>query len=311
MDNPIVLSLAGLNTKEEILEYIAGFEAGTGRKALFELSYTMGRDALDSVKPELRGRTVSVHAACPSTEFFPNLASDDDGVIEQSNNDLDTTLETAVEFDASFIVVHPGYATNRAIPADEAQRQSLLTSAEFEPYIRVQEGSICGADYVDTPRYRIFMERTLANLTRFGGRCAERGIGLAVENLNPRTGYLIQTPRDMVETVRAVPSAGLCLDIGHLWIADTVYGFGFLEGIKLVMATGRVFTTHLHSNRSANPGSGRERYTDDHESLDAGNVPVREALLLLSGSGTNLVIEAKREALQNGIFLHRLLAEEL
>jgi sugar phosphate isomerase/epimerase len=281
MGNQIALSLAGLKTKEEIVAYIAGFEAATGGKALFELSYTMGRDFLDSVKPELRGRTVSVHAACPSTEFFPNLASDDAGVIERSNRDLDTTLETAAEFGASLVVVHPGYATNRAIPADEALRQRLLTSAEFEPYIRVRKGSICGPDYSDTPQYRVFMERTLANLTRFGVRCAERGIGLAVENLNPRAGCLIQTPRDMIETVRLLPSAGLCIDIGH-----------------------------LHSNLSANSGAGRPRHTDDHESLYVGNVPVREALRLLSGSGANLVIEAKKEALQNGIYLHSLLTEE-
>jgi sugar phosphate isomerase/epimerase len=311
MGNLIALSLAGLKTKEEILEYIAGFEAGTGRKALFELPFTMGWDFLDSVRQVLRGRTVSVHAACPSTEFFPNLASDDDGVIERSNLDLDATLETAAEFGASVVVVHPGYATNHAIPADEAMRQRLLTSVEFEPYIRVRDGSICGPDYTDTPQYRLFMERTLANLAQFGVRCAERGIGLAVENLNPRTGYLIQTPRDMIETVRVLPSAGLCLDIGHLWISDIVYGFDFLDGIERILATGKVFTTHLHSNHSANSGANRARYTDDHEPLYAGNVPVREVLrlLLLSGSGANLVIEAKKEALQNGIYLHNLLAE--
>jgi len=39
-------------------------------------------------------------------------------------------------------------------------------------------------------------------------------------------------------------------------------------------------------------------------------VPVREALRLLSGSGANLVIEAKKEALKNGIYLHTLLTEE-
>jgi hypothetical protein len=94
-------------------------------------------------------------------------------------------------------------------------------------------------------------------------------------------------------------------------ISDTVYGFDFLEGIKRILATGRVLTTHLHSNHSANSGAGRARYTDDHESLDVGNVPVREALRLLSGSGANLVIEAKKEALKNGIYLHTLLAEEL
>jgi sugar phosphate isomerase/epimerase len=310
MDNPIALSLAGLTTKEEIVEYIGGFEAATGGKALFELPYTMGRDLLDSVKRELRGRTVSVHAACPSTEFFPNLASDDAGVIERSNRDLDATLETAAEFGAPFVVVHPGYATNRAIPADEALRQRLLTSVEFEPYIRVREGSICGPDYADTPRYRVFMERALANLARFGMRCAEHGIGLAVENLNPRAGCLIQTPRDMIETVRVLPSAGLCIDIGHLWTADTVYGFGFIEGMKQILATGRVLTVHLHSNHSTNSGAGRPRHTDDHESLYVGNVPVREALRLLSGSDANLVIEAKKEALQNGIYLHSLLTEE-
>jgi sugar phosphate isomerase/epimerase len=311
MDNLIALSLAGLKTKEKIVEYIAGFEAKTGRKALFELPFTMGRDFLDSVKTVLRGRTVSVHAACPSTEFFPNLASDDAGIVERSNRDLDATLETAVEFGASVIVVHPGYATNRAIPADEARRMSLLASVEFEPYIRVQKGSICGLDYADTPQYRVFMERTLANLAGFDVRCSGCGIGLAVENLNPRAGYLIQTPRDMIETVRVLPTAGLCLDIGHLWIADRVYGFGFLEGIRRILATGRVLAAHLHSNHSANSNDGPARYTDDHESLDVGNVPVREALRLLSGSGANLVIEAKKEALKNGIYLHTLLAEEL
>jgi len=311
MGNPIALSLAGLKTKEEIVEYIAGFEAGTDRKALFELSFTMGRDFLDSVKPVLRGRTVSVHATCPSTEFFPSLAGDDAGVIERSNRDLDATLETAAVFGASIIVVHPGYATNCAIPADEALRMRLLTEAEFEPYVRVQEGSICGPDYADTPQYRGFMERTLANLAGFSMRCAEQGIGLAVENLNPRVGYLIQTPRDVIETVRALPSAGICLDIGHLWIADQVYGFGFLEGVRRILATGRVITAHLHSNHATNSGDGRARYTDDHESLDVGNVPVREALRLLSDSGANLVIEAKKEALKNGIYLHTLLTEEL
>ena len=81
-------------------------------------------------------------------------------------------------------------------------------------------------------------------------------------------------------------------------------------GRPLLHATGRVLTAHLHSNHSANSGAGRARYTDDHESLDAGNVPVHEALRLLSGSGANLVIEAKKEALKNGIYLHTLLTEE-
>jgi sugar phosphate isomerase/epimerase len=311
MGNRIALSLAGLKSKADIVEYIAGFEAKTGRKALFELSFKMRRDFLDSLKPVLSGRTLSVHAVCPATEFFPNLASDDAGVIERSNRDLDATLETASDFGASVIVVHPGYATNRAIPADEALRMRLLNSAEFKPYIRVQEGSICGPDYANTAQSRVFMERTLANLAPFSIRCVERGISLAVENLNPRVGYLIQTPCDAIETVRVLPSAGICLDIGHLWIADQVYGFGFLEGIRRVLETGRVITAHLHSNHATNSGDGPACYTDDHESLDTGNVPVREALRLLSGSGANLVIEAKKEALKNGIYLHTHLTEEL
>ena len=259
MSNLIALSLAGLKTKEEIVTTIASFEAKTGRKALFELSFTMEREFLDHLKPVLCGRTLSAHATCPATEFFPNLASNDAGVIEQSNRDLDATLETAAEFGASVIVVHPGYATNRTIPADEALRMRLLESAEFTPYIRVQEGSICGPDYADTTQNRVFLERTLANLASFSVRCAERGISLAVENLNPRVGYLIQTPRDAIETVRALPAAGICLDIGHLWIADQVYGFGFLEGIRRILATGRVVTAPLHSNSAANPCAGPAR----------------------------------------------------
>jgi sugar phosphate isomerase/epimerase len=278
MANLIALSLAGLKTKKEILEFITGFETATGRPALFELSYTMGKDFLDSVKPELRGRTVSVHAACPSSEFFPNFASEDTGVIERNHHDLERTLETAAEFGASLVVVHPGYTTNRSMPADEILQQRLLASAEFEPYVCTRKGSICGPNYTDTSLYRAFMKRALTNLAHFSLRCAERGIGLAIENLNPRAGYLIQTPRDMIETVRVLPSAGLCLDIGHLWISNTVHRFNFLEGIKRILETGRVLTTHLHSNHSANSGTKQARYTDDHESLYAGNVPVRETL---------------------------------
>jgi sugar phosphate isomerase/epimerase len=307
--SPMALSLAGLKTKEEIVAYIGGFEAATGEKALFELAFTMTGDFLDDLAPVLRGRTLSVHAACPASEFFPNLASDDDAVIEQSNRDLDETLETAARFGASVIVVHPGYATNKAIPADEALRMRLLDSAEFAPYIRVPEGSICGPDYPGSPQNRLFLERTLANLAPFSARCAARGIRLAVENLNPRVGYLIQTPGDAIRTVRALPAAGLCLDIGHLWIADVVYGFGFLEGVRQILATGRVFSAHLHSSHAARAGRGPARYTDDHASLFAGNMPVREALGLLSRSGANLVIEAKQEALENALWLHALLNE--
>jgi|APIni6443716594_1056825.scaffolds.fasta_scaffold113152_2 sugar phosphate isomerase/epimerase len=311
MGNLIVFSLAGLKTKKEVLEFIAGFETATGRPALFELSHTMRQDFLDSVKPELRGRTVSVHAACPFSEFFPNLASEDTSVIERSHYDLERTLETAAEFGASLIIVHPGYATNRSMPADEMLQQRLLASAEFEPYVRIREGAICGLDYTDTSLYRAFMERALTNLAQFSVRCAKRGIGLAIENLNPRAGYLIQTPRDMIETARSLPSAGLCMDIGHLWISNTVHGFDFLEGIKRILATGKVLTTHLHSNHSTNSGTNHARYTDDHEPLYNGNVPVRKTIHLLSRSDANLVIEAKKEPLKNGIYLHTLLAKEL
>jgi sugar phosphate isomerase/epimerase len=310
MESLIALSLAGLKKKEEILAYIEGFEAATGRRALFELSFNMERDFLQALRPVLQGRTVSVHAACPATECFPSLAGGDPDVIEQSNRDLDATLETAVQFGAGIVVVHPGYATDRAIPADEARRKAMLTGAEFRADIRVEEGSICGPGYAATERYRAFLERTLANLASFCRRCAGRGVGLAVENLNPRVGYLIQTPDDVIETVQRLPEAGICLDIGHLWISDQVYGFGFLEGIRRILATGRVVSAHLHSNHAASRGAGGARYTDDHLCLAAGNVPVRAALELLAASGANLVIESKQEALANGLWLHRFLEKE-
>ena len=303
----IALSLAGLKTKEEILAYIEGFEAATGRRALFELSFNMGRDFLHSLRPVLQGRTVSVHATCPATECFPSLAGEDAGVIEQSNRDLDATLETALLFGADIVVVHPGYATHRAIPADEDRRKAMLTGAEFRADIRVKEGAICGPGYAATERYRAFLERTLANLAPFCRRCAGRGVGLAVENLNPRVGYLIQTPDDVIEAVQRLPAAGICLDIGHLWISAQVYGFGFREGVRRILDTGRVVSAHLHSNHAA--GQGAARYTDDHLCLDDGNVPVREALALLARSVANLVIESKQEPLANGVWLHRYLEQ--
>jgi sugar phosphate isomerase/epimerase len=143
----------------------------------------------------------------------------------------------------------------------------------------------------------------MKRLTDLAERFAAHGVRVAAENLNPRVGYLFQTPDEMVEIGSLHPNLGLCLDIGHLYISSFAYDFDFLEAVKTIAATGKVLTCHLHSN-SSNPG----RFRDDHQSLDKNDFPYREALEILRGTGANFILELLEEPLRNSRLLKRFLA---
>lgn len=270
----------------------------------FELSYEMSRPLLDSMRPLLHDSVVSVHAPCPNTEFFPNLASNDASVIRQSYKDLQLSLETTVSFGGSIIVLHPGYATDLAIPSHNQRRQEVLSGAEFHPYIWKEAGSICIPSYIHTGHYLGYKANAMANLKQFANACAERGVMLAVENLNPRVGYLFQTPEEMIELVNEVPECSLCLDVGHLWISSCLYGFDYYQGIQDILATGKVVTTHLHSN-SSHPGADERtiRLEDDHASLDKYQFPYKWIISKIAASGANMVLEVKEDPLGNYLLL--------
>jgi sugar phosphate isomerase/epimerase len=93
-----------------------------------------------------------------------------------------------------------------------------------------------------------------SSLRRFGGHAAEHGIRIAVENLTPAaeaTASMPDTPlpygadlRRLAEHVAAVDNAavGICLDIGHAYLFETVTRGFLLEAV----AAAAPWTAHLH-----------------------------------------------------------------
>lgn len=293
------LSLVVFRKASEVVEYLRA----AGEESRFELSYMMTPDFLEEVAPLIGGKVISVHACCPATDHFPNFASADPDVLAQSFADMESTLGTALRFGAPIVVLHPGYATDSAMPSSYAARKSLLSDAAFAADARSGEGAICVPGYTGRPSYRRFAERTMERLADLAERYAARGVRVAAENLNPRVGYLFQTPEEMVELARIHPNLGLCLDVGHLYVSSFAYGFDFLEAVRSIAATGKVLTCHLHSN-----SSNAARFRDDHHGLDRNGFPYLETLEILRGIGANLVLELLEEPLRNSLLLRRLLA---
>ncbi|TXT41814.1 MAG: xylose isomerase [Spirochaetes bacterium] len=279
----IGVSLVGMKTLEALEAYLREI----GPEARFELSYKMSESQLRGVRPHIERRVLSCHACCPSTDFFPNLASADPAVVRQSLKDMESTLATALDFGARIVILHAGYVTDSAMPSTYAARKALLSRPEFLKDIRHAEGAICGPDYCETPHYLRYAERAKERLAALARRYAEAGARLAVENLNPRVGYLFHTPREMAALAALDPDLWLCLDVGHLYISSFAYGFDFLGGVKEIVATGKVATCHIHAN-SSGPGIFR----DDHESMDSPGFPLEEVLDILIPSGANLIVES-------------------
>ncbi len=274
---------------------------------VFELSYKMDEEYLRRVAA-LEIKAVSVHAPCPHTSTLPNLGSRDPEVLAESYEMLEESAKTAAVFGADILVLHAGYATDRRIYTDFEERRKSLEDAPPLPetYIYKHEGMVSTAEYCDAPEYRVHLGETIKNLPRAIEICRNRGITLAVENINPRITYLMQQPEDLFLTARKVPEVRFCLDIGHLWISSLIHNFNYLETIDRILETRRVITTHLHNNHST---AGKpESVADDHLSLDRGELPYREVVELLMRKGPGrFIVEAKERPMENLQILRDLL----
>lgn len=275
------LSLVGLRGVEEI-EALAAQEP----ELLFELSYRMRQEELDALHPVLEHRVLSLHATCPHSRFFPNFASDDPSVLARSMHDMHQSMLMARRFHASILVLHPGYLCEEAMPSDNAARLALLSKPMFQRHVAVKEGSICDREYVHSDEYRRAMDRLERHIAEVARMCGDEGIALAVENLNPRSGYLCMTQEDFVR-LSQVPHLRFCLDVGHLWIAHHAFHFDFFAAMRGMLATGKVVTCHLH----ANPCDGTI-WIDRHGDLDAFPLfPIREILHVIASAPVNCILE--------------------
>lgn len=137
-------------------------------------------------------------------------------------------------------------------------------------------------------------ERTA--LWEMGEVAGELGITIAVENSYPDPAILHGAayaygawPSQLAEQVAAVDhsAVGICLDLGHGWIASSFFGFDFLQ--ECAVAAPLVRHLHIHDNLGQ-PDFGDEpeaceRITrglgDLHLPPGSGNVPIEAALSLL------------------------------
>lgn len=283
MRNKPVVSLVGFGSVEEIARHAKKYPS-----VFYELSYKMSVAFLDAVTPFLEGRVASVHACCPSLPIFPNFGSHDQQVLQESYAAVEDSLKTAHRFGADILVLHPGYACDQAIPAENQERTRLLDGPLFEPYIGVKQGSICKPDYCSQPIYQHHATQAIKQLVDVGKLATSYGVKLAVENLNPRVGYLFQTPQEMLALAQKSPDLHLCLDIGHLWISSAVYGFSYLSSLEQIVATKKVVNCHLHSNSTK---KDMHIFSDDHHSVDRHGFPIHAVLDILAMSEANLVLE--------------------
>lgn len=289
------ISLVGFKSRDEIASFVSQYP-----DARFELSYNMSGDFLEEVSPLISGRVISLHACSPLEPFFPNFGSEDPEVISESEAMLMRSAETALRYGADIMVLHSGYLTDQRVSSDYAGRARLMKGPEFQEYIGRQEGYIARGDILDTKGYRRHFSTMVGHVAAVSERLRTMGITLAVENLNPRAGYLFMQPSeisDFPEDIR------FCLDVGHLWISRFVFGFDFLPAVEQLLASGRVVSLHLHSN----PSDGRI-LEDSHGDFNAKDFPAEEIVRLAADLPVNLVLETVRNPVENAIFLDGLLA---
>ncbi len=289
-----VMSLVGFSSAVEIAAYKAAFP-----HMHYELAYTMSRMLLSEVVPMLSGSIASVHACCPSLPIFPNFGSHDPSVLAESYDAIIQSFETAQSCNADIVVLHPGYVSDWSMPSSNATRKKLLDDPVFSKYIAHADGAICNSDYPNQEVYRYHASQAIQELENVARIAKSYGVRLAVENLNPRVGYLFQTPWEM-EQLAALRDVYLCLDVGHLWISSFVYEFPYLPAIQRILATGKVVNCHLHSNAT---NASKNRFSDDHHTFDKHGFPARQVLELLVETSANLVLETVEEFDYNTLYL--------
>ncbi len=298
MNNKTGLSLVSMHTPDEVKKFLEIYREETGRYPGFELSYRMDSHFIENTV-FIRGNVLSGHAPCPGGKYLPNLGSRETEVIRESLDSIRKSADTVASFGGKFLVLHAGYTLDSPVFTEYIERKKVLEEYEKQNrYLWHKEGSICKRGYGNSEEYKIFMEETLKNLKTAADICTDRGIELAVENLNPRLTYLFQMPEDFTILAGEIKNISFCIDIGHLWISSLVHDYDYYKALNLLISTGRVVSTHIHDNTSRNGSS--PHYSDDHGTIGTGNVPVKESVsIIIKNSSANLIIEAASEPLKN------------
>lgn len=298
MNNETGLSLVSLHSSAAVEEFSEAWHKKTGNYPLFELSYQMDTRFINEVG-FIEDQVLSGHAPCPGERYLPNLGSRDSEVIKESLDSLGRSADTVSSFGGNILVLHAGYTLDSPVYTEFIKRKKVLEEYEKQsPYLWLKEGSICKPGYSSSDEYSVHMEETLKNLKEAANICADRGVKLAVENLNPRLTYLFQMPEDFIRLAEEIDNIFICVDIGHLWISSLVHDYDYFDALKVLASTSRVVSAHIHDNSSVSGSS--PRYSDDHGSIGTGTVPIEKSVsILVENSSANLIVEAASEPVKN------------
>ena len=250
-------------------------------------------------------KSFSLHVPSPNLGYFPNFASFSSETVEKSYAILDRSIKTAVAIGAKIMVLHAGYTDEVLLPSLFEERGPYLEQQvdSLQEYVLFREGAINNKFYVDSPLYDKYLNNVIKTLKGVNEYLGQRGIILAVENLNPRLLYLFQRPTDFIMLTREIPNIHICLDVGHLWISSQVNRFNFYSGLEEMLTTGRVITCHLHNNHS----DSKERfYQDEHNHLKEGHIDMRRVLDLIKRFDVaNLTIEVREDPTDDVEYIHK------
>jgi hypothetical protein len=187
-------------------------------------------------------RTVGVHAPCPNHGYGIDLGASP-GSWEQTKQALLETGSIACAAGASYVVAHAFYCVEDGLPADDAERMQALRS--------IHAGDLPISQYVRSEPYIEAKFRTIDNLANLLPTWRERfpKLQLVLENLNPRHGYGGIVFQDVVDIAAVLHGeVGVCLDVGHLLLAETALGRQMRDSIA--GAGNLIRVAHVHQNFS-------------------------------------------------------------
>jgi Xylose isomerase-like TIM barrel len=185
-------------------------------------------------------RIVGVHAPCPSYGYGIDPGASP-GRWERTKRALFETGSIACAAGARYVVAHAFYCVDDGLPADDAERMQALRA------IRADGLSI--SQYVQSEPYIAAKFRTIDNLAGLLPTWRKRfpKLELVLENLNPRHGYGGIVLQDVVDIAAALQGeVGVCLDVGHLLLAETALNRQMRDSI--VGARNLIRVAHVHQN---------------------------------------------------------------
>ena len=185
-------------------------------------------------------RITSIHTPCPGRGVTLNLGATGDQWHATKKGLLEAG-DIARECGAKFVVAHAFYCVSGALPADDLARMRVLRG-------RLSD-EMKMADFVASASYQAAKAQAVKNLKHIMHAWKRRfpEHKLIIENLNPRIGYGGILFQDVVDIANVMDGdVGICLDIGHLTLAQTALGTDMHASVA--RARDLIWSVHVHDN---------------------------------------------------------------